>query len=77
MSITLAGVAFLLLTDHYMTAFIFILLFIGTFQVGTGSVGLIYCVEVPVDKTSGIVGSGAFIAIFMFNISMEYMLVSL
>ena len=76
MTVTLLIVGILLLTKHYVTAYIFILLFVGCFQIGSGSVGLIYCVEVPVDKTSGIVSSGAFIGNMTFALLMETMLAS-
>ena len=76
MAVTMACVGFLLLTKHYLTAFIFILLFLFAFQIGSGAVGWLYCAEVPVDTTTGIVSSAQFIVLFLYIGSAEYMFVA-
>lgn len=65
-----AGIHF----EYYLTAYVFMLVFIVCFNVSQGNVAFIYCAEVTVDQASGIVMFSFFMSLCLFSVTAEYMM---
>ena len=76
MGICMVAAGLTLHYKSYLASFILILLFICSFNFGTGSVAWVYCSEVTMDKASGFVVGAMFFTSLIYTFAMEYMLAS-